>query len=112
MEYVYAAMILHQSSSDINEKNLTDVLEAAGCDVNEHRVKALVNSLEDVDIEEAIEENELQARTQGKMENTNGEENTEEVAENEPQQDEEVGDEEEQEEDDGSDGEGLGQLFG
>lgn len=110
MEYVYAAMILHQSNSDINEENLTDVLEAAGCDVNEHRVKALTDSLDQVDIEEAIEENELQTRTQETMEDTNEEEDTEEVTEDETEQEENVDDEEE--ENDETDGEGLGQLFG
>ncbi|WP_323193007.1 50S ribosomal protein P1, partial [Halostella sp. PRR32] len=40
---------------EINEENVTGVLEAAGVDVEESRVKALVAALEDVDIEEAIE---------------------------------------------------------
>ncbi|PSQ00176.1 50S ribosomal protein P1 [Halobacteriales archaeon QS_4_70_19] len=55
MEYVYAALILNETDEEINEDNLTDVLEAAGADVEESRVKALVAALEDVDIEEAVE---------------------------------------------------------
>ncbi|MUV51319.1 50S ribosomal protein P1, partial [Haloarcula sp. CBA1122] len=30
MEYVYAALILNESGEEINEDNLTDVLDAAG----------------------------------------------------------------------------------
>lgn len=50
MEYVYAALILHETSTEINESNLTAVLEAAGEDVITSRVKAIVASLEGVDI--------------------------------------------------------------
>ncbi|PSQ13719.1 50S ribosomal protein P1 [Halobacteriales archaeon QS_8_69_73] len=55
MEYVYAALILHETDEEINEDNLTGILETAGADVEESRVKALVAALEDVDVEEAIE---------------------------------------------------------
>ncbi|KYC45140.1 MAG: 50S ribosomal protein L12 [Candidatus Methanofastidiosum methylothiophilum] len=54
MEYVYAAMILHEAKKEINEANLKNVLKAAGVTVDEARIKALVSSLEGVDIEEAI----------------------------------------------------------
>jgi len=54
MEYVYAALILHETDEELNEDNLTAVLESAGADVEESRVKALVAALEDVDIEEAF----------------------------------------------------------
>src|SRR6056297_3169616 len=56
MEYVYAALILNESGEEINEENLTNVLDAAGVDVEQSRVKALVAALEDVDISEAVEE--------------------------------------------------------
>ncbi|MFC6728326.1 50S ribosomal protein P1, partial [Natronoarchaeum mannanilyticum] len=56
MEYVYAALILNETGEEINEDNLTGVLEAAGVDVEESRVKALVAALEDVDIDEAVDE--------------------------------------------------------
>ncbi|MEN6329028.1 MAG: 50S ribosomal protein P1, partial [Methanobacteriaceae archaeon] len=55
MEYIYAAMLLHSASQDINEDNVKKVLEAAGSEVDEARVKALIAALEDVDIEEAME---------------------------------------------------------
>jgi len=54
MEYVYAAMLLHRAGKEIDEKNLTDVLKAAGINADPIRVKALVASLAEVDIDEAI----------------------------------------------------------
>ena len=55
MEYIYAAMILHSAEKDINEENVKSIIEAAGIDADDARVKALIAALEDVDIEEAIE---------------------------------------------------------
>ena len=54
MEYVYAALMLHKLKKDITEENLTSVVKASGGDVNEAKVKSLVASLADVNIEEAI----------------------------------------------------------
>jgi len=54
MEYVHAAILLHKAGKPINEKGLTKVLSAAGIKPDPIRVKALVASLTDVDIEEAI----------------------------------------------------------
>ncbi|MQY62068.1 50S ribosomal protein P1 [archaeon] len=54
MEYVYAAMLLHKSGKEINEKNVSEVLTAAGVSADSVRVKALVASIAEVDIEEAI----------------------------------------------------------
>jgi len=54
MEYVYAAMLLHKAGKGIDEKNLTGVLTAAGINADPVRVKALVASLTDVNIDEAI----------------------------------------------------------
>lgn len=55
MEYIYAAMLLHKAKKEINEESVKKVLEAAGVAVDEARVKALVASLANVNIEEAIE---------------------------------------------------------
>jgi large subunit ribosomal protein L12 len=112
MEYVYAALILNETSAEINEENLTSVLEAAGTDVEESRVKALVAALEDVNIEEAVEQAAAVpagggaaggAAAAGGESEEGGEDEAEEEAETE---------EEDDEEDDDSGGEGLGQLFG
>lgn len=54
MEYVYSALVLHSAGKSIDEAHVTKVLTAAGVDVNAARVKALVASLEGVNIEEAI----------------------------------------------------------
>lgn len=54
MEYVYAAMLLHKAGKEINEANLTQVLTAAGIGADTVRVKALVASLAEVKIDEAI----------------------------------------------------------
>ncbi len=54
MEYVYAAMLLHKAGKPINEKSITEVLKAAKINADPVRVKALVASLAEVDIEEAI----------------------------------------------------------
>ncbi len=54
MEYVYTAMLLHSAENEINEKNVGAVLKAAGVKADDARVKALVASLSDVDIGEAM----------------------------------------------------------
>jgi len=54
MENVYAAMLLHKAGKEINEENVTNVLSAAGITVDAVQVKALVASLSEVDIDEAI----------------------------------------------------------
>jgi len=54
MEYVYSAMLLHSAGQPINEDNVKKVLTAAGVKTDAARVKALVASLEGVNIDEAI----------------------------------------------------------
>ncbi|MCD5409459.1 MAG: 50S ribosomal protein P1 [Methanocellales archaeon] len=54
MEYVYAALILHNAEKNIDEEGITAVLKAAGIDVDKSRVKALVAALDGVNIDEAI----------------------------------------------------------
>jgi large subunit ribosomal protein L12 len=114
MEYVYAALILNESGAEINETNLTDVLEAADVDVEESRVKALIAALEDVDIGEAVEEATAVPATTG---------GGGAAAPTAPEEEEKTADEEEEEaadeggDEDGDDdeeaaGEGLGELFG
>ena len=55
MEYVYAALLLHSVGKEINEDNLKAVLQAAGVEPDEARIKALVAALEGVNIDEVIE---------------------------------------------------------
>ncbi|MFC5278009.1 50S ribosomal protein P1 [Halorubrum rubrum] len=111
MEYVYAALILNETDEEINEDNITGVLEAAGVDVEESRVKALVAALEDVDIEEAIE-TAAAAPAAGAASGGSADE-AEEADDGDEAEAEEADDEDEDEdEDEGDGGEGLGELFG
>ncbi len=54
MEYVYAALLLHSAGKEVNEENVKKVIEATGEKADDAKVKALVASLEGVNIEEAM----------------------------------------------------------
>ena len=54
MENIYAAMLLHKAGKQINEETVTAVLTAAGVTVDPVQVKALVASLSEVNIDEAL----------------------------------------------------------
>lgn len=54
MKYVYAALLLHSAKKAINEENMKKILSAAGVEVDEARVKSLVASLSEINIDEAI----------------------------------------------------------
>jgi len=60
MEYIYSVLLLYRAGKEINESNVKKVLESAGIKSDEARVKALVASLADVDIEKAIAEASIQ----------------------------------------------------
>ena len=54
MEYIYSAMVLYSAGKDITEDAIKAVLTAAGVDADAAKIKALVASLEGVDIADAI----------------------------------------------------------
>ena len=54
MEYVYSAMLLHSAKKEVTEQAVTKVLEAAGISPDSARVKALVASLKNINIDDAI----------------------------------------------------------
>lgn len=54
MEYIYAALMLHALGKKIDLDSLQNVLKAAGVNVDEARAKALVASLEGINIDEVI----------------------------------------------------------
>lgn len=54
MEYVYAALMLHSAGKKIDEASVKKVVEAAGETPNDAKVKALIASLEGVNIDEAM----------------------------------------------------------
>ena len=101
MEYVYAAMLLHAAEKDIDEKAVGAVLKAAGVKADDARVKALVASLDGVDIAEAMTQ--AVAAPAAAAPAAGGAASA--AAEEAPA-------EEEEEEDDGAGFEGLGSLFG
>lgn len=103
MEYIYAAMLLHTTGQEVNEESVKKVLEAAGSDADDARVKALIAALEDVDIEEAMEKTAVAAAAPAASAAPAA---AEEAAEEEAEEEE---DEEEAEEEAAA---GLGALFG
>lgn len=103
MEYVYAALLLHNAGKDVTEDAITGILQAADVDVDATRVKALVASLEGVDIQEAIEKAAFAAPAAAAVAPVA-------VAEEAPAAEEAAVEEEEEAEESGM--EGLGALFG
>jgi len=103
MELIYAALTLSEADKEINEDNLQDIVDAAGLDVEDSEIAALVAALEDVDIEEAMET----AVAGGAAAPAGGS--------SDDSADEEEAEEEEEDEDDGADeeeaAEGLGNMF-
>jgi large subunit ribosomal protein L12 len=56
MEYVHAAILLHKAGKPVDENGLTQVLTAAGITVDPVRIKALIASLAEVNIDEALKQ--------------------------------------------------------
>ena len=54
MEYIYAALLLHDSGKEVTEEGMTAIMKAAGVEAEVGRVKALISALNDVDIDEAM----------------------------------------------------------
>jgi large subunit ribosomal protein L12 len=104
MEYVYAAMLLHKAGKKINQKNLSQVLTAVGIKADDVRVKALIASLAEVDIDEAIKSAPtMMTATAPKVEAA--------AAEAKPAEEKKKKEEEEKAKEDAA-LEGLGALFG
>jgi len=98
MEYVYAALLLHKLGKDVNAENITKVVAATGVDVDETKVKSLVASLKDVDIEKELENASLVTAAPASGEGSAGEEKK---AEEKPKEEKKE-----------AAAEGLGALFG
>jgi|Deesub1362A_J573_1020465.scaffolds.fasta_scaffold00223_76 large subunit ribosomal protein L12 len=107
MEYIYAALLLHSAKKEITEEAVSEVMKAAGIDVDAVRVKALVAALEDVDIDEAISKGVSLAPAAPTVVSEK-----EEVEEKEEKEEPEEKKEKEKEEEEESGIEGLGALFG
>lgn len=55
MEYVYAALLLHKLGKAVDEAGLKKVVSATGIEVDESKIKTLLASLKDVDIDKELE---------------------------------------------------------
>jgi len=55
MESIYAALLLHKAGKEVSEENLKKVLEAAGAEVDDGKLKSLIASLKGVDIDKELE---------------------------------------------------------
>jgi large subunit ribosomal protein L12 len=54
MEYIYAALLLHKLGKEVTEENVKKVVTATGSHVDESKVKVVVASLKDVNIDEQL----------------------------------------------------------
>lgn len=52
--YMYAALVLHKAGKKVDEAGLTNVVKAAGVDVDTVKVKALASALSEINIDEAL----------------------------------------------------------
>ena len=78
MEYIYSALLLHGAGQKIDEAGLKKVMEAAGSKPEAARIKALVSSLDGVNIEEAIAQAALPSAAAAPAPEEKAEENKEE----------------------------------
>lgn len=97
MQYIYSALLLHSSGKEISEASVSSVLKAAGIEADAAKLKAMVASLKDVNIEEAVKQAvvvaaPVEGKAEDKKESKAKEEESEKAAE--------------------SAAEGLGSLFG
>jgi len=56
MDVIYGVLLLHSAGKKVDEHSLTKVLEAAGAKHDQAMVKAVVSSLEGVNIDDAIKQ--------------------------------------------------------
>jgi len=54
MEYIYAALMLHELKRKVEASDLEQVLRAAGAEPDQARIKQLVSAISNVNLEELI----------------------------------------------------------
>jgi len=54
MEYIYGALLLHKLGKPVDAEHLTKVVHATGVSVDDSKVKALVASLKEVNIDNEL----------------------------------------------------------
>jgi large subunit ribosomal protein L12 len=97
MEYIYAVLLLHKAKKEITEESVKKVLTSAGLTVDDAKLKGLLSTLKDINIEEAIEKAAMPVAAAGPV--TEAKEEKKDEPEEEPVSEE-------------SAAEGLGALFG
>jgi large subunit ribosomal protein L12 len=89
MEYVYAALLLHKSGKPVDEEGLKKVLTATGAEVDESKVKSLIASLKDINIDKELENAVIASAapaTGGNASADSGDAKTEEAPKEEPKE--------------------------
>ncbi len=104
--YIHAALALYYAGQEINEDNLKKVLEALGIQVDEAKVKMLVASLSEINLEEVLKQAVAAPVAAAAAAPAAA------PAAEEAKAEEEKKEEEEEEEKEVDIGEGLGGLFG
>ncbi len=100
LEYIYAALLLHETSQEITEDSITKVVQATGANPDKAMVKATAENLKDLDIEEVLKSAvAAPAQAQAAEAGEKKEEKKEESEEDKEKKEEEAA-------------EGLGSLFG
>jgi len=54
MEYIYGALALHAAGKEVSEENMKKMMGAVGVEVDETKVKSLIVSLKNVNIDEVL----------------------------------------------------------
>ena len=54
MEYVYGALALHAAGKDVSEENMKKMMGAVGVEIDEAKVKSLIVSLKNLNIDEVL----------------------------------------------------------
>lgn len=56
MQEVYAALLIHAGGGQITEEKITEIIKSSGAQPDTNKIKALVASLQGVNIDEAIKQ--------------------------------------------------------
>jgi len=54
LEYIYAALLLHETKKEITEDTISKIVGAAGIEVDKAMAKSTAENLKDVNIEEVL----------------------------------------------------------
>ncbi|MEM5802007.1 MAG: 50S ribosomal protein L12 [Candidatus Aenigmatarchaeota archaeon] len=78
MEYIYATLLLHSAKLPITEENINKILSSVGITPDPAKVKAVVTSLENVNMDEILQQAAVAVAAPTKTEEKKKEEKEEE----------------------------------